>query len=86
MWRILPVVASLVCFSAVPSTAEVQGRWCAFVGMGSGNIRQLCHFNDLQSCIQEVVAGDRGHCGPNPYWSGRGDPDQARSSRFRYAD
>jgi hypothetical protein len=66
------VIASVVGFWVSPSQAYENGRWCAFVGMNSGVIRSICHFQDFDSCLAEALGGDRGHCGPNPYWSGQG--------------
>ncbi len=76
MLRILLVVAVVtgaVTFGTSSSQASENGRWCAFVGMGSGVIRSICHFNDFNACVAEAISGDRGHCGPNPYWVGGTD-------------
>jgi hypothetical protein len=46
-----------------------QGRYCATVFNGEGSVREICHFNDFAACQAEVIAGNRGTCGPNPYYS-----------------
>lgn len=51
-------------------TGYNQGRYCATVFNGEGSVREICHFNDFAACQAEVIAGNRGTCGPNPYYSG----------------
>lgn len=67
----LAVVVGVLGLGMESGHAYGNGRWCAFVGMGSGVIRSICHFNDFNACVAEVISGDRGHCGANPNWSGQ---------------
>jgi hypothetical protein len=66
----IAIVSAVAALGSSSSLAYDNGRWCAFLGMGSGVVRSVCHFNDFNACVAEAIAGDRGHCGPNPNWSG----------------
>ena len=38
-----------------------------------------------EMCVQEVIAGNRGFCSPNPYYRGpEGPPPRAKRKRYRY--
>jgi hypothetical protein len=56
-----------------------NGPWCAVTDRG-GNAFWDCSVPSLEACQQEVIAGNRGFCNPNPRWQG---PPQARRSRHR---
>ena len=74
MRRLLPALAFgaiVVGLGTSPSQAYYHGRWCATVATGNGSVREICHFNDFAVCAAEVVSGNRGFCGPNPYWTGQ---------------
>ena len=62
-----------------------DGRWCAVVSQGRGSVREICHFQDFESCRLEATSGgNRGFCSPNRYW--KGEPASAaprKSSRKR---
>jgi hypothetical protein len=66
----LAVFAGATWFGTGAGEAYYQGRWCATVATGNGSVREICHFNDFAACAAEVVSGNRGFCGPNPYRSG----------------
>ena len=61
-----------------PSEAYYNGRWCATVFNGEGSVREICHFNSFDACQAEVIAGNRGTCGPNPYFTGQQDSPKSR--------
>jgi hypothetical protein len=62
------VVAAIV-FSLRPSQAY-EGPWCALTDIGGGVMHENCSVRSFQMCVQEVIAGNRGFCNPNPRWQG----------------
>jgi hypothetical protein len=76
----LGVIVTFLGLGSTASDAYYRGRWCASVAEGNGTVRQICHFNDFAACQAEVISGNRGWCGPNPYWSGPA-PSPARKRR-----
>ena len=93
MPRLLTAIAALagvVGFGTVLGHAQAisgynQGRYCATVFNGEGSVREICHFNDFAACQAEVIAGNRGTCGPNPYYSGNrvAQPETRRGKQPR---
>ena len=81
MTRLLLVLAALsgvTLLGTGPGEAYYYGRWCAVVHQGNGSAREICHFQDFESCRLEVVSGNRGWCGPNPYWNAAMSPPSVR--------
>ncbi len=76
----LAAVGISIGAGAAPSEAYYHGRWCAMVSVGNGAVREICHFNDFAACQAEVISGNRGWCGPNPYRS-EPVPDTHRKRR-----
>ena len=79
-------LALAIGFGTGPSEAQgvagyYQGKYCATVFIGEGSVREICHFNDFASCQAEVIAGNRGTCGPNPYYSGRASAPEKRKGQ-----
>jgi hypothetical protein len=66
----LIALAALTIFGNRPSQAYYDGRWCAVSSMGRGGAIERCDFNSFEACRMEVIAGNRGFCRPNSYWSG----------------
>jgi hypothetical protein len=62
--------AALLCFDVSPSQAQYSGtaRWCAVVSMGTGGVHWDCQYNTVEACVPNVLAGNRGFCGLNPYY------------------
>lgn len=58
-----------------------EGPWCAVVNIGRDVIWN-CSMRNLEMCRQEVIAGNRGFCNPNPRW-GAAAPTEGRASRRR---
>jgi hypothetical protein len=52
-----------------PSQAR-QGPWCAGYDVGFSTWREDCSMPSFEACTQEVIAGNRGFCTPNPLWHG----------------
>jgi hypothetical protein len=73
MMRIaLPVAAAaaLICCDVSPSQAQYYGDapWCAVVSIGTGGVHWDCEYNTVEACVPNVIAGNRGFCGMNPYY------------------
>ena len=79
---ILVAIAAAILFDASPSGAY-QGPWCAGTNRGSGSFVYNCSMRTFEQCVSEVIAGNRGFCGPNPYYRGP-EPPQSRAKRKRY--
>ena len=61
--------------------AYTEGPWCALENTGGNTVRENCSMRSLEMCVQEVIAGNRGFCNPNPRW--QGSPEVRRPSRKR---
>jgi hypothetical protein len=61
-----------------PASAYVAGYqqapWCAVMNMGTGSMYWDCSYASVQACTPNVVAGNRGFCNPNPYFTGYAGP------------
>ena len=79
-------VAAVTVFGQLPADAYYgNGAWCAVQSIGPG-VTERCYFNDWETCSREVIAGNRGFCIPNPYWSGPyGYAEPARRTNKRKA-
>jgi Protein of unknown function (DUF3551) len=47
-----------------------NGPWCAVESLGFGTVKEDCSMQDFEQCRLLTIAGNRGFCIPNPYWSG----------------
>jgi hypothetical protein len=69
---VLPVAAAaaLICCAVSPSHAQYFGDapWCAVVSIGTGGVHWDCQYNTVEACVPNVLAGNRGFCGMNPYY------------------
>jgi hypothetical protein len=86
MMRILPVAAALtgfLTFGAGPVRA-VEGPWCAFINIGTGNVYEDCRYLSVEACQPNVLAGNRGFCNVNPRWVGPPPRVQAGRRTYRY--
>lgn len=86
MMRILPVAAALTAFlifDAAPVRA-VEGPWCAFINVGTGNVYEDCQYYSLAACVPTVLAGNRGFCNVNPRWVGPPPRAPAGPRVYRY--
>ena len=64
------VVAGLTAgsmFGASTSYASGDAPWCAISEIGEGANQMDCQYETVQECLPNVLAGNRGHCSPNPY-------------------
>ena len=46
-----------------------QMPWCAGTNVGH-DFHYNCTLPTYEMCVQEVIAGNRGFCSPNPYYRG----------------
>jgi hypothetical protein len=47
-----------------------EAPWCAVVETGVGSVYWDCQYRSVEECAPHVIAGNRGHCIPNPYYPG----------------
>jgi hypothetical protein len=74
--------AAVTLLGAHPSQAYGNAPWCAVVSVDQDAIVEQCVFADLETCRQEVIAGNRGFCNQNPRWAGYA-PTPAKRLRKR---
>ncbi len=72
MMRIVCTLAGAVALLLVEITASHalsgDAPWCAVVEIGSGEVEWDCHYQTIEQCAPNVVAGNRGFCNLNPYY------------------
>jgi hypothetical protein len=62
-----------------------QMPWCAGTNIGGGVFHYNCTLPTWEMCVQEVIAGNRGFCSPNPYYRGpESVPSRAKRKRYYY--
>ena len=62
-----------------------QMPWCAGTNIGGGVFHYNCTLPTWEMCVQEVIAGNRGFCSPNPYYRGpESAPPRAERKRYYY--
>jgi hypothetical protein len=62
--------AALICLHATPSQAQYSGTapWCAVIQVGTGGVHYDCYYANVEACVPNVLAGNRGFCAMNPYF------------------
>jgi len=82
--RIILVAAALTAaVSLDPGASQAYERpWCALTEIAGGAMYENCTIPTFEMCVQEVIAGNRGFCSPNPYY--RPEPPPRRGKRQRY--
>ncbi len=80
---VVAATATPMLVDAPASQAYYEGPWCAVSNIGH-DVTWNCGMRSLEMCVQEVIAGNRGFCNPNPRWGG-GVPTEGRPSRKRHA-
>jgi len=69
MRRMLIVTAAGAAM--LPRVSQAYERpWCALTDIGGGVMHENCTIPTFEMCVQEVIAGNRGFCNPNPRWQG----------------
>jgi hypothetical protein len=81
---IVMAVAAVMLFDLRATQAD-EGPWCA-VGSIDFAVSENCSMRTFEMCVQQVIAGNRGFCNPNPRWQGNRGPEarQRRGQRKRY--
>ncbi len=82
---IVTVVAAL-CLQVSSSQAQNYGDapWCAVLQIGTGSVTWHCYYRTVEECVPNVLAGNRGSCNLNPYFTGsRGPATTARPARHK---
>src|SRR5215831_17357859 len=86
MRRMLIVTAAGAAM--LPRVSQAYERpWCALTDIGGGVMHENCTIPTFEMCVQEVIAGNRGFCIPNPRWQGPrsgGRETGARRKRVNY--
>lgn len=79
--------AAAFLFATIPSGWALSGNapWCAVVEIGAGEVEWDCHYQTVEQCAANVVAGNRGFCNLNPYYVPRPRPAAAPSSSSCHA-
>jgi hypothetical protein len=62
--------AAALCLGVSSSQAQYYGtaQWCAVTAMGTGGVHYDCEYNNVEACVPNVLAGNRGFCAMNPYF------------------
>ena len=67
--RMLIVVAAGAAMLQDPRASQArEGPWCALSEIGGNAMYENCNIPTFELCVQEVIAGNRGFCIPNPRW------------------
>jgi len=63
-------VAAALCCNISPSHALTgNAPWCAVVNVGTGEVVWQCDYQTVEQCQPNVIAGNRGFCNHNPYYT-----------------
>jgi len=69
----------------LPTSQAYERPWCALTDTGGGVMHENCTIPTCEMCVQEVIAGNRGFCIPNPRWQGpRPGGRETRRKRVDY--
>jgi len=82
---VILAAGSALLLGPAASHAYGSGPWCAMVNTG-GNEEWNCGFASLDLCRQQVIAGNRGFCNPNPAWQGPAPTVRRHGRRHRSYD
>ena len=82
---IIIVTAVAAAMLQDPRASQAYERpWCALTEIGGEAMYENCTIPTFELCVQEVIAGNRGFCIPNPRWQAPGPaPRQPRGQRKR---
>jgi hypothetical protein len=64
-------VAAALCLQVSASQAQYYGDapWCAVLQIGTGSVTWHCYYRTVDECVPNVLAGNRGWCNVNPYFT-----------------
>ncbi|HTZ00878.1 MAG TPA: DUF3551 domain-containing protein [Xanthobacteraceae bacterium] len=62
--------AAAMLLVEIPAGHALSGDapWCAVVNIGPDEMEWDCHYQTIEQCAPNVVAGNRGFCNHNPYY------------------
>ena len=70
-----------------PHASQAYERpWCALTEIGGGAMYENCNIPTFELCVQEVIAGNRGFCIPNPRWQAPGPAARGPRGQRRRVD
>jgi hypothetical protein len=84
--RRMPIViaAGAALLLNLRASQAYERPWCALTNIGGGVMYENCTIPTFEMCVQEVIAGNRGFCIPNPRWQAPGPAArQPRGQRKR---
>ena len=71
-----------------PASAYVmdvrQAPWCAVMNYGTGSMYWDCSYATIEACTPNVIAGNRGFCNRNPYYTGAVEQVRRPKRHVRY--
>jgi hypothetical protein len=67
-------------FNLQPANAYTA-PWCAVISLGTGSVYWDCQYSSFEQCLPNVLAGNRGFCNHNPYYSNAYQPAERRRYR-----
>ena len=78
-------VVAIVAFAHRPVLADVisTSPWCAVISVGAGSVYWDCQYSTFEACYPNVLAGNRGFCNHNPYYTGAMERPVRRKHRTR---
>ena len=82
----IAAVAVALCLQVSTSQAQYYGDapWCAVLQVGTGSISWHCYYRTIEECVPNVLAGNRGSCNLNPYFTAAHGPAMtARPARHK---
>ncbi|MEJ2375711.1 MAG: DUF3551 domain-containing protein [Pseudolabrys sp.] len=61
-------VLAAMTFGGGSAHAYGDAPWCAITN-GGFDVHYDCEYNSIEECRPHVIAGNRGFCNPNPYYT-----------------
>ena len=82
---LIVVTVAVVILVDLRVSQAAQMPWCAGTNNGGDTFHYNCTLPTYEMCVQEVIAGNRGFCSPNPYYRGpEFVPPRAKRKRHYY--
>ena len=78
---LIVVTVAVVMLVDLRVSQATQMPWCAGTSTGHA-FHYNCSLPTYEMCVQEVIAGNRGFCSPNPYYRGPDVPLRAKRKRY----
>jgi Protein of unknown function (DUF3551) len=67
-----------------PAVADYyEAPWCAVVSTGAGDVHWDCVYRSIEECRPNVLAGNRGFCNPDPYFTPAYGPLETKQRKRR---